>query len=204
MVSKCIANIITEDNPSAYPKYVDVVRDISLADRTLPSLVIGYEKANKILGKVSTADRYNKDKTVFWTYKRMENRRDYENDLFNFMSYSARQYTKNVRYSNIDVISYRYSTLKRIVIFMDSRKVKYCYISPNGLFMFIYSQEYNTVFGLSLSMLEYFGVKKDKVVERIKSNSYNRMVYNYKDITTAFPAIVNESQYLIPCFAAIF
>ena len=204
MIDKHIANMITDESPSAYPKYVNVVKDMSSADRALPSLIIGYERAKKILGKVSTADRYNRDKTVFWTYKRMENRRDYENDLSNFMSYSAKLYAKNVRYSNIDIINYRYSTLKRIVVFMDSRQVKYCYTSPNGLFMFIYSPEYNTVFGLSLSMLEYFGVKKDKVIERIKSNCYNRMVYNYKDIATAFHDVVNESQYLIPCFAAIF
>jgi hypothetical protein len=50
---------------------------------------------------------------------------------------------------------------------------KLCLLTKDSRFIFIYSEKYNTVWGLSLSLCDYIGICRKKVAKRIRENKNN-------------------------------
>jgi hypothetical protein len=135
------------------------------------------------------------------TFTRRERRKEYNDDLNSFKEYCILKDVKNIKYSYIDIINYPLSRIKKMIKYINSYDVKYCFITKNSNFIFIYSKKYNTVWGLSLTLCEYIGIAKKKVIEKIRINPYNNII---KDITVISEDIRkkvgNNTHYLLPIY----
>ena len=80
---KYIANIITKSRLDV-GEYINVTKDITKVDLTIPTLIIGWAMVKEIY---PNADILNKQisETVYWTYSNREKRQEYEPDLAKFI-----------------------------------------------------------------------------------------------------------------------
>lgn len=197
-MQKKIGNIVTDGNPGRYPDYFNVVSDISGLDMSLPTIIIGYNKASSILGEIDTTDRKDANTGFMWTFGRMESRSDYETDMDGFTKHCMEKIAEKVSYKHFDLVNYRYSSFKKIIRFIDGPDYKMCHTTRGDGFVFIYCDRYNTVFGLSLTFMEWCGIGRKKVIDRIKSNKKNWFVYNLKDVLSDFGKFIGDDTHLIP------
>lgn len=196
-----IGNILTSSSPSRFPSYFNVVNDERSLKRGVPTLVVGYERADAMFGGVDSTERRDMPTGYYWTFGRTESRQDFEADMEKFVVTCAKKACKNVEYRYLDIMRYSLTALKRLVSFFDSDDVKICYLTRGDSFLFVYCIKTGRVLGLSLSFLEYNGVHSDKVIGRIKSNSRNWFVYNARDVMNSFGKAISDDIHLIPVLA---
>ena len=79
----------------------------------------------------------------------------------------------SISYRYVDLPRYSYTKLKSFINYMNSPKKKLCFITRDRNFVFIYVKEDKVVLGISLTLLEYCGIPKDKSMKRLKSNRKN-------------------------------
>lgn len=183
-------NVIREKN-----SFVGYVKDISEADPTKPILYIGYKNAKKVEGYKNILDKKIKD-NIFWTFKKTESRSDYEIDLENFYKYIINNILDNINYYYINIIYIKYNKLKKLYnILFNYREQKYIYISKNMIY-FLYE---NNTYGISLSLLEYMGISTEKILQRIKSNKSNNIVYDKTEkVHKILKEVGYDNKYSIP------
>ena len=183
-------NVIREKN-----SFVGYVKDISEADPTKPILYIGYKNAKKVEGYKNIIDNKIKD-NIFWTFKKPESRSDYEIDLENFYKYIINNILDNINYYYINIIYIKYNKLKKLYnILFNYREQKYIYISKNMIY-FLYE---NNTYGISLSLLEYMGISTEKILQRIKSNKSNNIVYDKTEkVHKILKEVGYDNKYSIP------
>ena len=183
-------NVINEKNG-----FVGYVNDISEADPTKPILYIGYKNAKKVEGYKNILDKKIKD-NIFWTFKKTESRSDYEIDLENFYKYIINNILDNINYYYINIIYIKYNKLKKLYnILFNYREQKYIYISKN----MIYFQYENNTYGISLSLLEYMGISTEKILQRIKSNKSNNIIYDKTEkVHKILKEVGYDNKYSIP------
>ena len=78
-----IGRIITTGKIDGVSEFIDVTKDTSSVvdnDTKIPTLIIGYKKAQEICGSLKTRDRQI-GKNLYWTFSKRERRVDYEPDL---------------------------------------------------------------------------------------------------------------------------
>lgn len=186
--------IISDRKISDLRDFVGNVKDISQADSTKPLLYIGYKNAKKVKGYKNILEKKIDEKT-FWTFKKTESRSDYEIDLENFYKYIIINILSNIKYYYINIIYIKYNKLKRLYnILFNNTKINYIYISKN----MIYFQYENNTYGISLSLLEYCGIKKEKIISRIRMNKNNRIVYdNNEKVHKILKEIGYENKYAV-------
>lgn len=183
-------NIIKEKND-----FVGYVKDISEADPTKPILYIGYKKAKMVEGYKNILDKKINDKT-FWTFKKTESRSDYEIDLEKFYIYIINNILYNINYYYINIIYIKYNKLKKLYyILFNYTKQKYIYISKN----MIYFQYKDNTYGISLNLLEYMGINQKKILQRIRSNRSNIIIYdNNEKVHKILKEIGHDNRYAVP------
>lgn len=183
-------NVIREKN-----SFVGYVRDISEADPTKPILYIGYKKAKSIEGYKNILEK-KINNNIFWTFKKTESRSDYEIDLEKFYKYIINNILYNINYYYINIINIKYNKLKKLYnIILNYTKQKYIYISKN---MIYFKYEDNT-YGISLSLLEYIGINKDKILQRIKANKSNIIIYDKTEkVHKILKEVGYDNRYSVP------
>lgn len=74
----------------------------------------------------------------------------------------------------------------------------------NENFIFIYDKEYKTVYGLSLSLCEYIGIKKQKVLNKLFDNKNNVEIKKLNFFNDNIKHIINSNPHYIPPFYEYF
>ena len=166
-------NVIREKN-----SFVGYVRDISEADPTKPILYIGYKKAKSIEGYKNILEK-KINNNIFCTFKKTESRSDYEIDLEKFYKYIINNILYNINYYYINIINIKYNKLKKLYnIILNYTKQKY---------------------GISLSLLEYIGINKDKILQRIKANKSNIIIYDKTEkVHKILKEVGYDNRYSVP------
>ena len=80
---------------------------------------------------------------------------------------------------------------------MDGDELKKCRVTYGNKFMFIYSEKRKTVYGLSLTLCDYNGVKPEKVIERVKKNRRNIFVYDGGKIDSMVRRCIGGDEFII-------
>lgn len=192
-----IGNIVTQSNKHGFGAEFNVVTDCSEIIQGLPTLIIGVNEAKKCIENFNILKKNYDNGKMWWTYKKTERRCDYEDDVNSFIEYAVSKLRKNIRYEYIDLMNYKLERVKKLIRYIDSNERKKLMFSKNGLFLFIYSEKYKVIFGLSLSFCEYIGIKKEKVIARIKQNKNNRFVYDFSSIDSRIRNILGSETHCI-------
>lgn len=171
--------------------FVVQVDNISLADTTKPILIVGWKNAKQDPRYKSILDK-QLDENVFWTFSRTESRSDFEEDLKLYYSYIYNNILNNIIYNNINIFKLKYNKIKKLFNILKNKNI---YLSNNML----YIPHEGRILGLSISILEYCGIKKEKILEKIKKLNSNIFEDNTKFIFKLSKQL-GDKKYAIPYF----
>lgn len=198
MQTKFIGNIITTYNKDKFPKFFNVTNNYEDRVKNIPTIIIGLEDAREIISNFLIIKKRYSD-NLWWTYKKTERKYEFDKDIEEFYDYCFMKFLSDVKYFYLDLPKYRYSDVKRIYRWIISDKPKICFLTRESNFIFIYDVEKKINFGLSLTLCEYIGVERKKVVNLIKTNKRNRFLYDTGFISSDVRMVItNNTHYILP------
>jgi hypothetical protein len=190
--------IVTDRKISNVKEFVGVVDDISLADPTKPILIVGIDLAKKYIDNFSILDKKVND-NLFWTFKKTENRVDFESDLNYFYNYIIYNIYKNINYYYINILKLKYNKIKKLYNILFSTNKKYIYISNNIIYL-LYNKN---ILGISITILEYLKIDMKKFFRKLYSNEKNVICTNASDCVKSIKSEIGNNKYAIPYFMSI-
>ena len=192
---KTLGYIVTDRKLKDIDGFVEQVNDISLADTTKPILVVGWKNAKNYDGYTSILEK-QLGENIYWTFSKSESRSDFEEDLQNFYNIIYNNILKNINYYYINIFKLKYSKIKKLYNILFSKENKSIYIS-SGM---VYIPYEDKIIGLSLSVLEYCGIKAEKVLRRIKSNPNNNVFEDDNKFVFKLTKRLGNKKYAVPYF----
>ncbi len=199
-----IGNIIVSGSGKKIPKIFNVCKTMGDIDASLPTLIIGLHESKALLGRhFSIIERRPKPK-MWWTYKKTERNYDYEQDMLDFHRHCLQMKLGKIQYRYVDFTTYRYSKLKSFINYIRNRKPKTCFITRDRNFVFIYVPTDAIVLGLSLNLLEYCGISKDKSIRKLKSNKANIFMKSMDFMDDTMREVIGNDTHYIPVLSYLF
>lgn len=144
----------------------NVVKSMDLTIQGLPTLIIGWDYIKKTYPDYNIITR-KLDENLYWTFKKTENRGQHEEDIYNFIKNTYNSLVKELEYIYIDPILYNKKKIKKIIRKITSVSMRFTYLHENVVY--IYGDGF--IFGIDLSIIEFIGLDKDKIINKIKSIS---------------------------------
>ena len=191
---KTLGYIVTEKKLSGIYGFVKQVTDISDADLTKPTLIVGWELAKQFDG-YDILDR-KLGENLFWTFSRTENRSILESDINKFYEFIKKKTVSSCDYKFVSVFRLRFEKLKKLVCILNSSGKRNIYIS-SGM---VYVKYGDTVVGVSLTELEYCKIKPDKVLGRIENNANLKVFSNNDWKIKKLERFLGNKKYAVLCF----
>ena len=138
-------------------------------------------------------------------FSKNERRDDYIEGLIDFKKLVIMSYLEKIRYEYIDFTNYPLSRIRKLISYMNMRKEeKYCFLTRSSQFVFIYAPRLSVVFGLSLTLCEYLGISKGKVISRLKRNKSNKFIYDLSFIDGDIKRIIGDNtHYILPMYCCL-
>jgi hypothetical protein len=153
-----IGRIITTGKIDGVSEFIDVTKDTSSVvdnDTKIPTLIIGYKKAQEICGSLKTRDRQI-GKNLYWTFSKRERRVDYEPDLEKFFKTVSGFLMKFCNYEYVDMITCGKEKKEELLSIISDNKKKVIY-STDSMY-YIYYPKSNKVYGVSIDILKFLGI----------------------------------------------
>jgi hypothetical protein len=153
------------------PGYIEVINDVSLADASLPLLIVGYENAKSNINGFTPLERVYEDGRVRWILSKTEHRGEYEKGLKEFYEYVVASITDKCKYAYVNVTKMHQKEI-------DSLKAKLQASKPDLTVWDSWNMDYvlsgDTVYGVSKEIVDYCGLKETMgdVLRCAKSVSY--------------------------------
>lgn len=194
---KILGRIITKSKNVDVVEFIEVTDDVNKIDGKIPTLIIGRSFAESIYGKdmIHLLDKKICD-NVFWTFSKLEKRSEYDQDIECFVTSIVSSLLNNIKYYYFNIFTKSLSCIKNLINYIDNDDDKVFYVYKKHIYMLCN----NTVVGLSLFDTEYIGVTDDKVLNRIKSNSHNVIIYNDYFISKKMKKLLNNNSFIVPYF----
>ena len=194
---KYIANIITKSRLDV-GEYINVTKDITKVDLTIPTLIIGWAMVKEIY---PNADILNKQisETVYWTYSNREKRQEYEPDLAKFIKNAFSRLETSIKYTFFNVLTNPLSRNKCLLKYINSPITKIVYITDKHIFIYDSKQ----VTGVSLSDLEFYGFERERIINILKRNSYNRLVFSDSFLNFKIKRSIGDNGKIVPFLYSI-
>lgn len=195
-----IANVIVDNNHKLdmdkAVKRCDTVHDVI---PSLPTLIIGWHKARDIIKGFNILKKDYPEQNLYWTFSKTERRCDYDVDIVKFYDMAVHRTFDGVRYKYINLINVRYSEIKEFLSYIKGYICKTVLMDEN--FIYVYSKEKRKVYGVSLSLCEYIGIKKEKVTDMVKNNNFNTVIKNDKFLPVKLRRMMNNDRaFILPLY----
>lgn len=191
-----LGNIVDSNDKALYDVIFNKVSSYDKADLSLPTLVIGMDSAKSVMPTFSILNRDMGD--IKWTFTKKERRFENSEDLKEFKSYCINKFCSKFKYEYIAFTCYPYSKVKNLINYLYGNDRKVCFLTKDSRFMFIFSEKYRIVWGLSLSLCDYIGVDRKKVISKIKSNKDNCFINGVSFADDEMRGIIGDNTHLIP------
>ena len=199
MQTKYIGNIITGYGKDKFPSFFNVTKKYEDRVNNIPTLIIGLDEAKLRIEGFSIIEKTYNDNTLWWTYKKTERKYEFDIDIERFYDFCFNKFLSEIRYFYLNLPNYKYTDIKKIYNWIKSSNLKACFLTRDSNFIFIYDIKRKIVFGLSLTLCEYIGVDRKKVVNLIKTNKKNRFVYDTGFINSDVRGVIgNNTHYILP------
>lgn len=170
----------------------------AIEDKTKPILIIGLEEAKKYASSFSILEKQINE-NLFWTFGKREKRSDYEKDIEKFQEYVLQQSVKMVSYYYFNVLTVKMEKIKKLIKIINNLDLKFFYIDKKMVYMF-----YNGyVMGFSIDIIEYIGVKRNKIIALIQKNDKNKIYFNDFALNFKIKKMIENKRYIIPYFLSL-
>ena len=192
-----IGKVVTKSKTLPIIDYVQIVADYDASDNSIPTLIIGKSKAESIFGKerIKVLDK-KIENNVYWTFAKNERRVDFEADIDAFNDIIIGKLKGAGKYSYYNIFTEDADRTKKFIDWLYTGKRKIIYIIGKHLYM--YAPRTDTVFGISLEDIEYTGKDGNAVLDKIKDNKNNIIIYDDNFISQRLRLSILNCQYLIP------
>ena len=169
------AHIITNDR--IYPKLfveVSTFNNCKINENEL-TLLVGVDLVKKHFPdfKLKFLDRRISD-NIYWTFSKFEKRNVYEEDLEAFYDMVYNRIPKDIRYFPVSLLSNGYNYYKRFLNYLSNGSPKVVLVLSKEIY--IYSNR--TILGVSVDELDYVGISKGRVLDKLRTFSNVRIVEN--------------------------
>lgn len=195
--------IVSETKYNGLPNdIIKVVENESECTLDVPKLIIGLSKAKEYAQ--SKGFEFDILEHMFpdgnmWTFKKTEKREIYEENIIEFKNYIIKSISKNINYYYINIYNLKYKDIKRLynILFNNkfNRNINYIFIDKE---MMYYCLENNNVIGISLGLMKYMGIDREKVISKIKSGKNNSIVFSSNKKLWQLKDWFNGMEYIIP------
>lgn len=195
--------IVSETKYNGLPNdIIQVVKNESECTLDVPKLIIGLSKAKEYAQskgfEFDILDHIFPDGNM-WTFKKTEKREIYEENIIEFKNYIIKSISKNINYYYINIYNLKYKDIKRLynILFNNkfNRNINYIFIDKE---MMYYCLENNNVIGISLGLMKYMGIDREKVISKIKSGKNNSIVFSSNKKLWQLKDWFNGMEYIIP------
>ena len=181
---------------------IKVVKNESECTLDVPKLIIGLSKAKEYAQskgfEFDILDHMFPDGNM-WTFKKTEKREIYEENIIEFKNYIIKSISKNINYYYINIYNLKYKDIKRLynILFNNkiNRNINYIFIDKE---MMYYCLENNNVIGISLGLMKYMGIDREKIISKIKSGKNNSIVFSSNKKLWQLKDWFNGMEYIIP------
>jgi hypothetical protein len=133
----------------------------------LPTLIIGWDYVHKHYPDYDIFDK-KLSNNLYWTYKSVEKRDSFEEDLYYFTQLCYNIIFDKVKYYFIDPFTIKKKTLHKIIRKVSSITNLITY--KHDEMLYVYAD--NFMLGINLEMVDYIGLNKYKLTDKIKQKSY--------------------------------
>jgi hypothetical protein len=192
----CLAKIYTNNKNFKTFSLIDVL-DFSqyTDDINTPTLLIGKKNSEELIGKekIKVLDREIR-KNLYWTYSKVEKRNEYEKDVEEFYQSLFKHIKKHVHYKCIDLYNTSYSEIKNILTQIGGDNVNYIYVTDNHVYIYNLCE----IIGISLNELNFLNINKDRIIEKLKKNRNNILIFNDFFLKNGIKKYINGNKILIP------
>ena len=188
-------------------KYIEVVEftdDIRITNE-IPTLIVSKKLAEKLYGK-ENVKVLNKTicENIFWTYSKMENRLQFENEIKKFRDNVTKSLFEKIHYVNFSIFIESLHRIKDFIRFLNNSTKKYIFLENDQLYIYANNSKVSSIVGLSLLDCEYIGIDKKKILMKINSNKNNVLFTRKHIIDYNLKQITNEKKYIIPYLCYLF
>lgn len=198
MKMKKIANILTTNNKLELGGAYNICRCMDCLDDTLPTLIIGYDNAQEYIKDFNILKKDYPEQNLYWTFKKTERRDEHNEDLKKFCNKVLKEQAEKAKYEYIDILNMGYRRISNLIKYIDGTDHKRVLFIKG--FVFIYSERYSVVWGLSLKLCEFLGIRKMKIIDRIKRNR-NNYIIDLKEVPADIKKNVdNNLHWLLPLY----
>lgn len=195
---KKIANILTTNNKLELGEAYNICRCMDCLDDTLPTLIIGYDNAQEYIKDFNILKKDYPEQNLYWTFKKTERRDEHNEDLKKFCNKVLKEQAEKAKYEYIDILNMGYRRISNLIKYIDGTDHKRVLFIKG--FVFIYSERYSVVWGLSLKLCEFLGIRKMKIIDRIKQNRNNHII-DLKEVPADIKKNVdNNLHWLLPLY----
>ncbi len=170
----------------------------SIEDNSKPILIIGLEEAKKYASSFSILEKKIGDK-LFWTFGKREKRNDYEKDIDEFQDFVLKNVINDIKYYYFNLLTCKIKKIKTLLSIIKNNDGNTLYIDKKMIYLY----RENYVIGISCEILDYIGVKKDKIIQIIKSNANNKVFFNDFLLNYKMKSMTNDKKYIIPFFLSL-
>lgn len=195
------AHIITNDR--IYPKLfveVSTFNNCKINENEL-TLLVGVDLVKKYFPdfKLKFLDRRISD-NVYWTFSKFEKRNIYEEDLESFYNMVYDRIPKDIRYFPVSMLSNGYNYYKRFLNYLSNGSPKVALVLNKEIY--IYNNR--TILGVSVDELDYVGISKGRVLDKLRTFSNVRIVENLDNLNGKDKYLENEYlKYLTFIFSGV-
>jgi len=190
-----LGRIITNSKSVDTVNFVDVTNDKSKVNDNIPTIIIGKKLADDIFG-ADNVHYLNKklNENLWWTFAKTERRNEYEKDLKEFNSLIVKQLNNCVKYTHINIFTQPLSVIKRLITFVDGDIEKVIYVTNEHIYIYADGK----VVGLSVSDLNYIGLSKKRIMDRLSKNHKNTIITNNFFLNKNLKKMVNGNKIIVP------
>lgn len=189
-----IGNIVTTANIEW--DYLKKCNDISEADPSMPTLIVGIERAKALIREFNILN-HTYDNNIFWTYGKRERRDEYEQATKSFIKTCINRICEPITYEFLDFIDFDKDKLKKLCEYINNAIYKILYNDYNKT-LFIYDTIDKKVYGISLQLIEYIGRDKQKFMRWVGKSKGNTLLNDMKFIPKNISRIIDNDRYLVP------
>lgn len=179
-----IANIVSTTKLNV-SKDFNIVSSMDDIIHGIPTLIVGFDIVNKLYPDFDITER-QVEPNLYWIFKRIERRDDFEAGLRWFTSKVIDDLSKDISYVFVDLMQYRKKTLCKIARKFLNIEKKFSVIFNDMIY--IYGE--NIIFGVDLKLFRFAGLDSEKLKKTIQAKS--TVFLGVDDILIEDKNIINE------------
>lgn len=167
--------------------------DFKARDITMPTLIVGWENAKLLLGEKFNILENKVNDTLYWCFYKNEKRTIYDRVMNEFIRNIVLNLHKQIPYKSINIFRLNKSDVKNLLkSFYEIEQT--VFISDKTIY--VYNQK--LIYGISIEELEYFGIRKERIINILMKFDKTKVFLDEKQLDYTVRYMFKDFKYLFP------